>query len=96
MKSYRDTLLEMLNNRTDDPNERVYQILYTILVLNPETPKRVTDNQMFSILEVCEILGVSRRTIYRYIDSGRLKPVKVGRDYKFSPEEIERIKKGGA
>jgi len=35
-------------------------------------------NQLYTIQEVADLLKVSRKTIYRYIASGKLKATKIG------------------
>lgn len=40
--------------------------------------KKAKDKDYYSLQEVAKILGVSVRSLYRYIDSGRLRAVKVG------------------
>jgi prophage regulatory protein len=46
----------------------------------PPTPKpdpsagRITDERLLRLPELVRTIGVSRATIYRYIDSGRLPP----------------------
>ncbi len=92
--TYRDQIIEMLNRAKDDPNDKVYQMMYTILILNKQESVRVAESKLFTIQEVCEILGISRRTVYRYIQDGRINAIKAGRDYRFTPEEIERFKGG--
>lgn len=44
--------------------------------------------KLLSIEETCQMLGISRRTIYRLIDKGELKPVKIGWRTKFIESEI--------
>jgi len=44
--------------------------------------------KLLSIEEACQMLGISRRTIYRLIDKGELKPVKIGGRTKFIESEI--------
>lgn len=40
-------------------------------------------------------LGKTRRTIYKYIEQGRLNAIKVGGTWKITEEEIERIEEEG-
>lgn len=38
--------------------------------------------------DVCELYGVTRRSVYRWIRSGKLDAHKVGRRNYFTPEEV--------
>lgn len=40
--------------------------------------------------EVCELLGISKRTLVRYANAGVLTRIKLGRLVRFSPIEIEK------
>jgi len=58
------------------------------------------NNYDITYLEVCRILGKSRRTISRYISNGLLNPTKVKSDrgtleYRFERKEVEKIKISG-
>lgn len=46
--------------------------------------------QLYSILDLVETLRLSKRTIYRAIESGELKGLKVGRIWRFSEKDVER------
>jgi len=50
---------------------------------------------MLSIKDVADALNINPMTVFRYIQKGRIKAVKVGRDWRISAEELERIKKEG-
>lgn len=45
--------------------------------------------------EVAEALAVSEFTVYRLIQSGRIRAVKAGRQWRISPDEAERVKREG-
>jgi excisionase family DNA binding protein len=47
--------------------------------------------KLYTLNEVLEILRVSRATLYRHIDSGLIKPVKLGRRVLFPESEIDRL-----
>ncbi|KAF1679114.1 helix-turn-helix domain-containing protein [Veillonella sp. R32] len=47
--------------------------------------------KVYTIKEVGEILKVSRRTIYNYLDDGTLKGVRIGKHIRFTHEEIKRL-----
>ncbi len=48
---------------------------------------------IYSVYEVCEILGISRRTITKYIKSGELKAVKLGNQIRITKEALEAFLK---
>jgi excisionase family DNA binding protein len=56
-----------------------------------EHPK--IDN-LLSIAEAAEFVGVSRVTIYSWLQSGKIKPIQVGAHLCMFKEELEQIKKG--
>lgn len=43
----------------------------------------------YTILELTEILKVTRRGIYNWIKSGKLKAVKVGREWRVTEEGLQ-------
>lgn len=51
--------------------------------------------KMYDVLEVVEILGITRRTIYTYLKKGQLKGIKFGKEWRFTKEEIERFLREG-
>ena len=50
-----------------------------------------TDNQHYSILDLAEIFGVHKKTIYRLIRRGRIKAVYIGTQVRISKDELERL-----
>ena len=51
----------------------------------PETPIRV-----YSMEEVAEILGVTRRTVYSYVKSGRLSATKIGGRWQITEAALKK------
>lgn len=49
---------------------------------------------MLSVSETAKIFSVSKRTIFRWIESGKIKAIKISGTVRISEEEIERLKKG--
>ncbi len=53
--------------------------------------------RLFSIKKTMEVLSISRTSLYRLIDSGSLKPLKIGGKVLFAESEldafIKRLKK---
>lgn len=45
--------------------------------------------------EVAESLSVSEFTVYRLIQSGRIKAIKAGRQWRIPADEAERVKREG-
>lgn len=38
-----------------------------------------------------KVLGVSQRTLLRWIQSGKLRPKKIGKEYRIKPDEIKKL-----
>lgn len=49
---------------------------------------------MYTTKEVAEIFKCHVETIRRKIRNGEIKVVKIGREYRISEEEVERLKRG--
>lgn len=45
--------------------------------------------KVYTIEEVTSILKVTRRTIYNYIKSGKLKAVKIGKEWRVTQDMLE-------
>lgn len=45
--------------------------------------------QFYTINETCELLKVTRKTVYTWINEGRLQAVRVGSRYRISESAIE-------
>lgn len=50
---------------------------------------------MLTISEVAKELKLSEMTIFRYLKSGKIKGVKIGKNWRVKQEEVERIKEEG-
>lgn len=50
--------------------------------------------ETYTVKEVAEILGLTRPTVYNYINSGKLKAVKLVREYRISKDEVRRLLEG--
>lgn len=50
---------------------------------------------MFTLQQFCEVFHVTRFTVYNWLKAGKIHPVRVGRRWLFSQEEMDRIKKEG-
>lgn len=46
---------------------------------------------VYTVLEVAEILSVTRRTIYNYIDSGQLKAIKIGKYWRITEDNLKNF-----
>lgn len=51
--------------------------------------------KFYKLEEVEQILQLTRRTLYNYIKSGKLKAVKVGRDWRASAKAIQELSENG-
>ena len=55
---------------------------------------QVEDPKVYDLKDVEQILGVSNRTLLRYIDSGKLKATKLGRKYIVTKENLGNLING--
>lgn len=53
-------------------------------------------NRWYSLKEICEYLGVSRDTIFKWIDIKNMPAHKMGRQWKFKIDEVDNWIKSGA
>lgn len=72
-------------------------------VLNSEEVKMIQDiaqgfaesttekPNILNVEEVANLLRVTEQTVYNMIRDGRLHPVKVGREWRFSKEEVDKV-----
>jgi len=50
----------------------------------------------YSVKEIAEYLGVSKETVYRWLDKKKIPAHRVGKLWKFKPEDVDVwIKSGG-
>lgn len=47
--------------------------------------------KLYTIKEVLEMLRISRTTLYRHIDNGLIKPLKLGGKVLFAESELDRL-----
>ena len=53
------------------------------------------EKEMYKIREVAELLSLHPKTVEKLARDKKIKSVKIGRDFRITREEIERIKKEG-
>lgn len=53
------------------------------------------NKEMLTIEQVANALQLHRMTIFRYLKNGKIRGIKIGRDWRISEEELERIKRYG-
>lgn len=61
------------------------------------TDKKELDGvtKLYTISDICNLLGVTKVTVYKYIKDGKLEAVKIGRDWKVTQSALnEFINKG--
>lgn len=76
------------------------ELLSLVKSLSPERRealKRYLEglDRLYTLSEVEKFLKVSRRTIYRYIKTGKLKAIRVNGRWRVPHEELERIAREG-
>lgn len=50
-----------------------------------------------SVAEIAEHLGISKETVYRWLDKGKIPAHKVGKQWKFKVSEVDSwVRDGGA
>lgn len=49
------------------------------------------ENPWMTLEAAAKYLDVSQRTLLRWIQSGKLKPKKVGKEYRIKPEELKKL-----
>lgn len=49
------------------------------------------DDKMYSVEEVADLLGLHVRTVRRYIREGRLKAVRIGKQYRIGRDGLEEL-----
>ena len=51
--------------------------------------------KMYNIDQVADMLRLCRITVFRYIKSGKIKAIKIGREWRIKQDEIDRIMREG-
>ena len=46
-------------------------------------------SKLYGIQETAELLGVTKRTVYGYVDEGIIKAVKIGREWRITEEDLK-------
>lgn len=57
--------------------------------------KEKEQKQYYSLAEVATILGVTRRSIYNYLEAGKIKAIKVGRVWRVNASDLQEIMQNG-
>lgn len=52
--------------------------------------ERTALEPLLTVASVCDLLDVSRQTLYRLIQRGELVPIRVSRSPRFEPNELRR------
>lgn len=86
--------LALSNFQTRDDWERVRKAILS--PINSETESAPVQDRFLSTEELCELLHVSRVTVFRYVRAGKIKSHKLGRRNLYSVAEVMAAVKGGA
>lgn len=47
------------------------------------------DIKVYTANEVCELLKITKRTLYRYLEDGSISGFRAGRQYRFTEDDIK-------
>ena len=86
--------LALSNFQTRDDWERVRKAILSPINSEPESAP--VQDRFLSTEELCELLHVSRVTVFRYVRAGKIKSHKLGRRNLYSVAEVMAAVKGGA
>lgn len=50
--------------------------------------------KVYTLDEIADLLGTTKRSLYRYVQSGKLKAVKIARVYRVSEDNLQRFLNG--
>ena len=53
-----------------------------------------TQSDLLTVLDVCALYGKSRRTVYRWMEQGKIKGEKLGGQWVFTREAVAGLLKG--
>ncbi len=53
------------------------------------------EKKMYTVSEVAQILGIHKNTAYKYVQTGQIKSVKLGSQYRIPSETVQEIIKNG-
>ncbi len=51
----------------------------------------MTDKKYYTAKELAKMLGLNVMTIYRYINAGKLKAYKIGKEFRIDKSEFDRF-----
>lgn len=51
----------------------------------------MTDKKYYTAKELAEVLNLNTMTIYRYINAGKLKAYKIGKEFRIDKSEFDRF-----
>jgi excisionase family DNA binding protein len=54
----------------------------------PYDPERTPLEPLLTVAEVCQLLSVSKQTLYRLLRAGELRPSRVGDRLRFSQDDV--------
>lgn len=72
--------------KTIDPSAIYYDRRYS------GCPLRALRGRLFSVPEVASLFRISRQAVWKMIKSGKIEACKIGKNYKISQNELEKLK----
>lgn len=55
----------------------------------------IVKKDLYSLQEIADIIGVHRRSVYNWKKDGKIKATKIGKEYRVTAAELNRILKEG-
>lgn len=67
------------------------RIVFSLKSLKKEVEGKNMEKQYYSVKDVSNLLGVGARTVQRYIHAGKIKAVKIGKEYRINEQSLKEF-----